>query len=97
MFFESLKEEYFKLVEVRKEALFIGDHDKIKNTESRDISKYRISKSGYLYLDCTQISVVDAIDVRPAGYYGSSITGQFWTYGQLKWVDYSEFEHKFNL
>tara|TARA_B110000977_G_C10814391_1_gene391601 strand:- start:213 stop:371 length:159 start_codon:yes stop_codon:yes gene_type:complete len=33
MFFESLKEEYFKLVEVRKEALFIGDHDKIKNTE----------------------------------------------------------------
>ena len=37
MFFESLKEEYFKLVEVRKEALFIGDHDKIKNTENLNI------------------------------------------------------------
>jgi hypothetical protein len=91
--FNSTNSEYLLIHALREDPVIF----KIKNTESRDISKYSISKSGYLYLDCTQISVVDAIDVRPAGYYGSSIPGQFWTYGQLKWVDYSEFEHKFNL
>jgi len=91
--FNYANSEYMLIHALRQDPIIF----KIKNTESRDISKYRISKSGYLYLDCTQISVVDAIDVRPAGYYGSSIPGQFWTYGQLKWVDYSEFEHKFNL
>ena len=91
--FNYANSEYMLIHTLRQDPIIF----KIKNTESRDISKYRISKSGYLYLDCTQISVVDAIDVRPAGYYGSSIPGQFWTYGQLKWVDYSEFEHKFKL
>jgi len=33
MFFESLKKEYFVLVESREEALFLGDHDKIKTVE----------------------------------------------------------------
>jgi hypothetical protein len=33
MFFESLKKEYFVLVESREKALFLGDHDKIKTVE----------------------------------------------------------------
>jgi len=33
MFFESLKKEYFVLAESRENALFLGDHDKIKTIE----------------------------------------------------------------
>ena len=33
VFFETLKKEYFVLVESREKALFLGDHDKIKTIE----------------------------------------------------------------
>jgi hypothetical protein len=88
--FNYANSEYMLIHTLRQDPIIF----KIKNTESRDISKYEISNAGYLYnkINCKQISVVDAVDVRPASYFG-----QYWTYGHLKWVDYSEFEHKFKL
>jgi hypothetical protein len=87
--FNYANSEYLLIHALRKDPIIF----KIKNTESRDISKYEISYAGYIYnkINSTQISVVDAVDVRP------SFFGQYWTYGDLKWVDYSEFEHKFKL
>lgn len=86
--------EYMLIHALRQDPVIF----KIKNTESRDISKYMISRAGYLYdtTNCTKISVVDAVDVRPAGYF-ASVPLQFWTYEQLKWVDSSEYEDKFKL
>ena len=91
----SANSEYMLIHALRQDPIIF----KIKNTECRDISKYQITNDGYLYnkTNCTQISVVDAVDVRPSGYFGSCLPGQYWTYGDLKWVDYSEFEHKFKL
>ena len=59
--FNYANSEYMLIHTLRQDPIIF----KIKNTESRDISKYEISYAGYIYnkINSTQISVVDAVDV----------------------------------
>ena len=91
--------EYLLIRAIREDEIVF----KIKNTECRDITKYNVTKTGRLWTtENAFLRVIDAIDLRHSGIPGglpSDITQltQFWTYGQLKWVDYSLYKPIFDL
>lgn len=89
--------EYLLIRAIREDEIVF----KIKNTECRDITKYNVTKTGRLWTaENAFLRVIDAIDIRPSVISGGlpipQLT-QFWTYGQLKWVDYSLYKSKFDL
>jgi hypothetical protein len=85
--------EYLLIRAIREDEIVF----KINNTECRDITKYKVTKTGRLWTDEKPfLGVIDAIDIRPGGIPIPQFT-QFWTYGQLKWVDYSLYKSKFDL
>lgn len=85
--------EYLLIRAIREDEIVF----KINKNECRDITKYKVTKTGRLWTDEKPfLGVIDAIDIRPGGIPIPQFT-QFWTYGQLKWVDYSLYQSKFDL
>lgn len=85
--------EYLLIRSIREDEIVF----KINHNECRDITKYKVTKTGRLWTDEKPfLGVIDAIDIRPGGIPIPQFT-QFWTYGQLKWVDYSLYQSKFDL